>query len=467
MADSLTVPSALTPQMKSHVDATMNAALIRQGVPGASLAIALNGRVVYARGYGVQDLSSKTEASIQTIYPIGSNTKQFTAAAILLLQQRGQLALDDPLSKYVPEAPHANDITLAQLLGQVSGLLDYTQTPEFGKNSSRSTTPRAMLATIRDLPLSFKPGTSWQYSNTNYLLLSMVIAKASGEPYQTFVRNEILESANLHTAAFESNSQTAPHEALGYSSFAMGTAHEAAPTDYSWFQGTGDLMMSAADLAQWDIALDSGAVISPESFEKMSTPKTLPDGTSTGYGYGLGAGNSFIGHAIVGHLGGFSGFISEDITIPSDHVAVVLLSNSDTFNPVPIAHDIIAAIYAQPLPHSPSKALPHSEIEEQQARAWLERALGGRINATNADPDFMSWIMPSAAAQASVTADLRALGDRLGAPISFQLVSRDSPPGVQSFEYHVTFPRDVVDFQYAVTSSGKLDYLAFAPAYDY
>ena len=116
-------------------------------------------------------------------------------------------------------------------------------------------------------------------------------------------------------------------------------------------------------------------MVSSSSFEQMSTQKYLPDGTSTRYGYGLGAGNSFIGHAIVGHLGGFSGFVSEDITIPSDRVAVVLLSNSDVFSPVPIAHDIIAAIYAQPLPTVTPKALVETVSEASQARMWLGRPL--------------------------------------------------------------------------------------------
>lgn len=458
---------AITTAMVSHIDSAVNTALIRQHVAAASLAIVENGRIVYANGYGVRDIASGAKADAQTIYPIGSNTKQFTAAAILLLQERGRLNIQDFVAKYVPGAPHAKEITIEQLLGQVSGLPDYSQTPEYSKNSSKTVTPDKMLATIHNVPLAFKPGTSWQYSNTNYLLLSMVIAKASGEPYQPFVLGNLLKRLNLSTAAFDSNTRTVPGEARGYTAFAMGALHDAPRTNYSWFQGAGDLMMSAADLARWDIALESGTVVSPASFEKMSTPKTLPNGTTTKYGYGLGAGNTFLGHAIVGHLGGFPGFVSEDLMVPSDHVAVVLLSNSDTFNPVPIAHDIVATIYGQSLPHKLPNALAESSAEALQARVWLERALAGKIDKTNAAPGFMAWIMPSSAAQASVDHDLRKLGNRLGAPGSFLLESREGPPGVRAFDYQVTFTTDVIDFQYAVTPSGRLDYLGFAPVYDY
>ncbi len=460
-------PRPITTQMVNHIDSAVKTALVRQHVAAISLAIVENGEVVYANGYGVREIASGAKADAQTIYPIGSNTKQFTAAAILLLQQQGHLNVQDPVAKYLPEAPHAGEITIEELLEQVSGLPDYTQTPQYAKDSSREVTPEQMLAAIRNAPFAFKPGTNWQYSNTNYLLLSMVIAKASGESYQAFVLNNLLKRHDLSTAAFDTYARSYPDEARGYTAFAMGALHDAPHSAYSWFQGAGDLMMSASDLARWDIALDSGSVVSPASFAKMSTAKRLPNGTSTGYGYGLSAGNRFLGHAIVGHLGGFPGFISEDLTIPSDHVAVVLLGNSDTFNPVPIAHDIVATIYGQSLAHDPPKALPETSAEASQARIWLERALAGKINSTNATPEFTQWLMPTQTAQASVETDLRKLGNRLGAPVVMRLVSREGPPGVHAFDYHVTFANDVIDFQYALRPSGKIDYLNFAPVYDY
>lgn len=458
---------AITPQMASHIDAAVNDALVRQHVAAASLAIVENGAVVYAKGYGTREITSGAAADAQTVYPIGSNTKQFTAAAILLLQERGRLDIHDLLAKYLPDAPHANEITIQELLEQVSGLADYTQTAQYGKDFSNEVTPQQILATIEKSPLAFRPGTAWQYSNTNYLLLSMVIAKASGEPYQRFIIDSLLKPVELTTADFDSYTRTYPDEARGYTSFAMGALHDADHDDYSWFQGAGDLMMSANDLARWTIALDSGKVVSAASFEEMSTPKQLSDGTTTGYGYGLSAGNSFLGHELVGHLGGLAGFVSEDFTVPTENFAVVLLANGDTFNPVPITHDIVATLYGQPLPHTPEKILTETSAEESQARTWLGRAFLGDIDTTNATPDFMAWVMRTRQAQASTQADLRELGDRLGAPEAFALVSRQGPPGVSAFDYHVTFAHNEIDFQYALRPSGRLDYLNFAPVYDY
>jgi CubicO group peptidase (beta-lactamase class C family) len=458
---------AITAQVASHIDAAVTTALVRQHVASASLAIVKNGVIVYAKGYGVREIASGAKADAQTVFPIGSNTKQFTAASILQLQERGLLNINDLVVKYVPDAPHASEITIKELLEQVSGLPDYTQTPEYSTRFSQEVTPEQMLATIRKAPLGFKPGTDWQYSNTNYLLLSMIISKASGESYHSYISRALLKPLTLSTAAFDSYVQTYSDEAHGYTSFAMGALHDAAHNDYSWFQGAGDLMMSATDLARWDIALDSGNVISPASFAEMSTPKTLPNGKTTGYGYGLSAGNRFLGHLIVGHLGGLAGFVSENLTFPSERVAVVLLGNSDTFDPVPLAHDIVATIYGQQLPHRISKVLTETKDEEAQARAWLGRAFTGTIANTDVTAGFMAWMMPTQAAQASVETDLKALGDRLGAPQALRLISRDGPPGVHAFEYHVTFANDVIDFQYALSPSGRLDYLNFAPVYDY
>lgn len=457
----------LAPQITSHIDAVLNAALLRQHVAAASLAIAENGVIVYAKGYGTRTLASGAKADAQTIYPIGSNTKQFTAAAIMLLQERGRLDIGDRVAKYVPDAPHSSEITIAELLEQESGLADYTQTPQYSTGFSREISPGQMLSTIQKAPLAFKPGTSWQYSNTNYLLLSMVIAKASGETYHHFMVNELLKPLNLTTAGFASYTSADPDQARGYTSFAMGTLHDAVHDDYSWFQGAGDLMMSATDLARWDIALDSGKVVSAASFQAMSTPKTLPSGTTTGYGYGLSAGNQFLGHEMVGHMGGLAGFISEDMTFPAEHFALVLLGNSDTFNPVPIAHDIVATLYGQRLTRHMSKTLTQTSAEERQAHLWLARALSGKIEKENVTAGFASWLMPSSEAQASMEMDLRALGKRLGAPHEFSLISRDGPPGVHAFDYHVKFAKDVIEFQYALSPAGTLDYLNFAPVYDY
>jgi D-alanyl-D-alanine carboxypeptidase len=453
--------------MVSHIDAAMTNALLRQHVPGASLAIVQNGKVVYAKGYGVRDITSGARADAETIYPVGSNTKQFTAAAIMLLQERGRLSIHDYVAKYLPDAPHAKEITVQELLEQTSGLPNYTDTHEFNQHSAVAATPEHMLATIRNAPLAFSPGTSWQYSNTNYLLLSLIIAEASGVPYQRFVLQNLLIPLNLSRAAFDSSVTTYPDEAHGYTSFAMGQLGEAQHIDYSWSQGAGDLMMSAPDLARWDIALDAGKLVSLTSFEEMSTPKTLPDGTMTGYGYGLSAGKRFLGHLMVGHLGGLPGFVSEDGTFPSERFAIVLLANSDTFNPVPVVHDIIATIYGQPLPHTAVNALPETPDEEAQARLWLRRALSGNIDNSAVTPDFIAWVMATRADRDALIANLRTLGDRLGTPGALRLISRDGPPGLRAFDYYVTFPHDLIEFKFALAPSGKLDYLNFAPVYDY
>jgi D-alanyl-D-alanine carboxypeptidase len=437
-------PKAFTTQMAAHIDAAARGALTRQHVAAISLAIVENGRIVYARGYGLRDVSHGEKADANTVYPIGSNTKQFTAAAVLLLQQQGRLRIGDRLAKYVPDASHAAEVTLEELLAQTSGLPDYTQTQTYSEQFSKHVTPQDVLSTLRGLPLAFKPGTDWQYSNTNYLLLAMVIFKASGESYRSFVRKHFFAALHLTTAAFDRRNVTYPDQARGYTSFATGALTGPRHEAYSWFVGASDIMMSARDLARWDIALTSGKAVSRSSFAAMSTSKLLTNGKPTSYGYGLGAGKTFLGHSLVGHLGGLAGFVSEDLMIPSDRVSVVLLGNGDNFNPVPIAHDVVATLYGQTLPHQRANVLPETTAEAAQARRWLRRALSGGIEPAQETPDFIAAMAPTPSLEQSMLRDLRALGARLGHPGAMQLISREGPPGVHAFAYLVTFSRDVV-----------------------
>jgi CubicO group peptidase (beta-lactamase class C family) len=269
----------------------------------------------------------------------------------------------------------------------------------------------------------------------------MVIAKASGEPYQTFITQRLLRPLQLKSAGFCSHKLVYADAARGYTAFALGTLRPAESMDCTWFAGTGDLVMSAVDLARWDIALDSGKIVTLASFTAMSTPKRLPNGKSTFYGYGLGAGTKFLGRPMVGHLGRVSGFISEDFTIPPDELAVVILGNGDNFNPVPIGHRIVASLYGRKPPAHDPPALAQTPAEAAQARQWLARA----------------FKMPGVAA----------LAKREGPPLEMKLISRDGPTGERAYAYRVTFAREVLEFDYVLTAYGKLDFLSFSPWYDY
>lgn len=458
-------PHPITANTAATIDALARRTLANQDVPGMSIAIAERGAIVYAKGFGLRDVDDALPADANTAYPIGSNTKQFVAAAILLLQHDGKLDIRDRLSKYVPTAPHAGEITIEELLAQTSGLPDYTQTPAYEKSFRNPTDPAGILRTIAKMPLDFPPGSNWEYSNTNYVALSMVIAKASGTPYRTFLAKRVLQPVGLK-ARFYSHNSVRADTARGYTEFALGTPTHAPYEDTSWFPGTGDLAMSAVDLARWDIALASGTVIPAQAFSAMSTSKRLPDGKPTFYGFGLGAGHTFLGHAMVGHLGRVSGFISLDMLFPQDGLALIILGNGDNFAPAPLAHQIAALLYGKPVPYRAQPALTQTRAEVSNARAWLARALSGRITLAQTTQGFEQTFMPTPAQMSARLADLRALGRRVGPPLQMELISRDGPPGEQAYAYRVTFAHATLEFDFALNGA-KLDYLNFQPVYDY
>ena len=198
----------LSPQMSRKIDADVEQAMARLQVPGAAVLILEGGRVAYVRGYGFRDKERRLPVTTKTAFEIGSITKQFTAAAILQLQAAGRLDLDRPLSDYLPDAPHAREVTLRQLLSYTSGLHDYLDLPEdrIDELVQRPITYKELIARVAPLPLDFKPGSRWSYSNTGYLLLGRVIEIVSGESYRDYLQRHFfgpLHLTSTHTIGDE------------------------------------------------------------------------------------------------------------------------------------------------------------------------------------------------------------------------------------------------------------------------
>ncbi|HEY9180800.1 MAG TPA: serine hydrolase domain-containing protein, partial [Candidatus Baltobacteraceae bacterium] len=370
-------PLPLTAPMKARIDAIVTAELKRQFVPGAQVAIAENGRVVYTKGYGLRDVDARLPVDAQTSFAIGSVTKQFTAAAIMLLQQQGKLSVDDNLAKYLPNAPHASEVTLRNLLTHTSGIVGFTEVPNFSLLLPTPSSPERIISTVAGKPLAFEPGTRWEYSNTNFVLLGMVIAKIAGEPYPDFLQQHLFGPLRLRRSWFTRTEEIHADDARGYTEFMFGLPDEHAYlADWSWYDAAGGLTMSAADLARWNIALDAGRVVSPQSFAQMTTPFTLTNGKSTGYGFGIGVGSVF-GRPTVGHDGLVSGFSSENLTFPKDRVAIVLLANGDNFSYLHAIRAIAAVVYGttDPLANAPFKPVSEPAAEVSAARQQLEDLL--------------------------------------------------------------------------------------------
>jgi len=198
------VRAALVAAQSAAIERIGIAALGAQHVAGLSITVARDGAIVYAKGFGVREKGGAGAVDSRTIFPIGSITKQFTAAAVETLALEGKLSIDAPLATYVPDAPHARDVTVRQLLTQTSGLANYTAQPAFLATlaTSATVTPRELLATIANEPLGFEPGTRFEYSNSNYVALGAVIEAVAREPYADVIRERIAQPLGLRTLTF-------------------------------------------------------------------------------------------------------------------------------------------------------------------------------------------------------------------------------------------------------------------------
>lgn len=329
-------------ELAAKIDAIAAKALTQPSAVGLSIAVARGDQVVFAKGYGKADLETEFDANKDTLFRIGSVTKQFTAAAVMKLVEQGKLSLDDTLASLLPEYPAtAKPITVRQLLTHTSGIWSYTND---GKFMSRETMlelkPSEVVATFKDHVPDFEPGTKWRYSNSGYYLLGEIIAKVSGKPYAKFVKDEFFTPLGLRTR-YESNRDVIPNRAQGYS-FEKGVIANDLAMGADVPGAAGSLLSSAEGLVRWNIALTSGNVVSLKSYEQMTTKTALPDGKSKGYGFGLGI-DEWEGRPMISHGGGIFGFLSQLAYYPKDGLSVAVISNCDGLPPAKIAEEIAIA----------------------------------------------------------------------------------------------------------------------------
>ena len=312
--------------------------------PGAAVIVMRGGKVIHRSAYGMADLELGVLLSPDMVFQIGSLTKQFTAAAILILQQRGKLSINDPVTKYFPEFPAiARKITLQNLLTHTSGLLEYAQVENFRPNIVRQdTTPTELLRVFRDKPLYFEPGDEYRYNNSGYAMLGAIIELLSGDSYADFVRDEIFLRLGMKNTQF-GGSQIVPGRVSGYSG-SSGSYQNAGYVSPTQPYAAGALMSTLDDLARWDHALVTGA-IPGVSYESMGKRFALNDGTEIDYGYGL-AYMDIASREVIGHGGGYSGFTALSFRIPDHDVYVALLINAPGKKPnrSEVANNLVAIV---------------------------------------------------------------------------------------------------------------------------
>jgi D-alanyl-D-alanine carboxypeptidase len=360
----------------SELDQTVAAALTTTGAPSASVAVVRAGQIAYAKAFGKADIEQDRPADPGTRYAVGSISKQFTVAALLLAQEEGKVSLDDKVSKYYPHLTRANEITIRELLSHTSGYEDYApqdyMIPEWTKPIDSGT----ILDRWAKKPLNFDPGTRWQYSNTNYVVAGKIFEKTTGQSLVPFLRERIFQPLGMTSASdCEDHSRD---DATAYTRYALGPPRPVPREANGWYFAAGELCMTPSDLARWDVAFLQKRILSAKSYDEFTRETKLKDGKPTHYALGLGVGDLH-GTPMISHSGEVSGFLAINRVFPAKDVAVIVLSNQDGVNLIgPLSQDI-ALRMIEPHPASSAK-------EDQEVRTILEGLQQGHIDR----PEFTS-----------------------------------------------------------------------------
>lgn len=324
----------------AEIDRVAQAAVAKGVSPGLQIAVFKDGAPVLVKGYGQADLEQQIPVSEASVFRIGSVTKQFTAVAILKLQEESRLSVDDRLTKYLPAFPGADGITIRQLLQHTSGLYNYPDPADATvKLLHRSTAEMVAYLGARPKGSDFAPGSSWSYSNAGYFLLGAIIEKVEGEKLATVLQRRFFAPLGMTRTALDDESEIVRGRAHGYDAEGPGKFKNAELISMTVPGGAGAMRSTASDLARWNAALFGGKVLKPETFAAMTAPGTLANGQGTGaiilkeYGapseYGFGIETYIVeGHRKVSHGGAIDGFSASLSEFPQDRMTVVVLSNA-------------------------------------------------------------------------------------------------------------------------------------------
>jgi CubicO group peptidase (beta-lactamase class C family) len=338
VASSAAQAALTNEQLTTRVDEYVNG-LVKQNRFSGAILLARGGKVLLSKGYGMANLEDETPNTSRTKFRLGSLTKQFTAAAILLLQERGKLSVQDAVCKYMENCPAAwSAITIHHLLTHTSGIPNMTSFPEFRKVKFFPTTPMESIAMFKDKPLDFVPGEKFSYSNSGYILLGHIVERASAKPYADFLRENIFQPLGMKNTDLDTNSAVIKHRAAGYTRGPNGIIN-AEYINMTIPFAAGAMYSTVEDLYLWDRALYSEKLISKKSLEAMTTP------FKDGYAYGLGLGEEY-GLKTIGHGGGIEGFSTFLTRFPDGDGTVIVLSNLDSANSGMVAKRLGGFVYA-------------------------------------------------------------------------------------------------------------------------
>jgi len=441
---------ALPGATAGFVDAAVQAVLTSSGAPSASIAVVRDGRLVYEKAYGSARVGTPAVPATPAMrYSIGSISKQFTSTALLLLAEEGKLSLDDRVAKWFPDLTRANEITIRQLLSMTSGYQDYWPQDYVMPDMLKDTTPAAIMKGWAQKPLDFEPGTRWQYSNTNYVIAGQIVERVSGQPLSAFLRARVFEPLKMTSVVDTDQAPLGAADPMRYQRFALGPPRQAPKEGKGWMSAAGELAMTAADLARWDIAVMNRTVLKPSSYGELEREVLLASGAPTGYGLGVNVAVTG-GRRQISHGGEVSGFTARNEIYPDEKVAIVVLVNIDANNASgEIARRIANRLFTE---SSDSRG---AVDQARQIVAGLQR---GEVDRTLFTANMNAYFTPQA---------LRDFADSLaplGEPSSFSQSTQGLRGGMVLRRFAITAGGRNLSVTAFYMPDGKIEQFLIAPA---
>lgn len=429
-----------------EIDNVIQREMAAQHIPAVALLVARDGKTVDTRAYGEVDLERGAKARPQNIFEIGSITKQFTAAGIMMLRDEGKLSVDDPAVKYLPELPEKwRAVTLYQLLTHTAGVPNITAQPTF--HWDRDYTYEEGMALIRNLPLDFPPGSKWQYSNTGYVLLGRVIEKVSGQSYGDFIAARIFKPLGMTSSRIAGPRAIIKDRALGYAW--DGNTLWNAPLLHAIAGGAGAILSTVQDLAQWDASLDTHRLLKKSTLDEMWTPARLVGGGTYPYGFGWAIGDRN-GHPVVDHGGGTPGFGTIIRRFLPDKLTVIIFSNRGGADTGRIADEVSRVVEPS---LRPSATPPVKDPDP----AFTTRLTGIVRSLLSDTPDLTPFTPRMAAALTpAMLSTVRQQVGALGPLKSLAFLRETDTPAGKSRDYRATFGDTPLTVNAVVQDDGKI-----------
>jgi D-alanyl-D-alanine carboxypeptidase len=435
------VAAEMPGSLRNKVDDLARKTLAESGVPSASIAIVQNGAITYLQAYGDGSIEPHKAAAPSMRYSIGSISKQFTAAAILLLAEDGKLSLDDPVSRFVPNLTRGNEVTIREVLSHTSGYQDYWPQDYVMPSMLQPVTGDKILDQWARKPLDFDPGTDWQYSNTNFVIAGLIVEKASGKPFLKFLSDRIFLPLGMKSVINIDQERLTETDATGYMRYAIGPLRLSPKEGKGWLFAAGELAMPAEDLARWDISMMNQSLLKPASYAAMERETVLKNGLGTRYGLGVGVRKELATRTIE-HGGEVSGFTSDNVVFPDKKIAVVVLTNEDAVSAsADIARKIATLLFRD----------PDAARQEEQAEAIFAGLQKGKIDRAALTDNCNSYFTDQA---------LKDFGDSLaplGAPTEFTQTSKSDRGGMTFRLFEVHFAQKTLEVLEFIMPDGKIE----------